>query len=53
MENLDYKNKDVERTYLKNMQNNQLLKVKNSPLELEKAFMELKDRELKDREEKN
>ena len=29
------------------MQNNQLLKVKNSTLELEKYFIELKDRELK------
>ena len=37
---------------LKNMQNNQFLKVKNSLLGLEKEFMELKDRELKDREEK-
>ena len=29
------------------MQNNQFLKVKNSTLELEKYFIELKDRELK------
>ena len=49
MENLDYKNKDIERKYLKNMQNNQFLKVKNSLLGLEKDFMELKDRELKSR----
>ena len=34
------------------MQNNQFLKVKNSLLELEKNFMELKGRELKDSEEK-
>ena len=34
------------------MQNNQFLKVKNSLLELEKNFMELKGRELKDRKEK-
>ena len=34
------------------MQNDQFLKVKNSLLESEKDFMELKDRELKDREEK-
>ena len=34
------------------MQNYQFLKVKNSLLELEKFFMELKDRELKDRKEK-
>ena len=53
MENLDYKNENVERKYLKNIQNNQFLKVKNSLLELEKYFMELKDIELKDRQEKN
>ena len=52
MENLDYKNENVERKYLKNIQNNQFLKVKNSLLELEKYFMELKDIELKDRQEK-
>ena len=34
------------------MQNNQYLKVKNSLLELKKDFIELKDRELKDREVK-
>ena len=47
MENLDYKNENVERKYLKNIQNNQFLKVKNSLLELEKYFMELKDRQEK------
>ena len=52
MEILDYKNEDIERKYLKNMQRKQFLKVKNSLLNLEKDFMELKDRELKDREEK-
>ena len=52
MENLDHKNENVERKYLKNIQNNQFLKVKNSLLELEKYFMELKDIELKDRQEK-
>ena len=52
MENLDYKNENVERKYLKNIQNNQFLKVKNSLLELEKYFMELKDIELKDRQER-
>ena len=52
MENLDYKNENVERKYLKNIQNNQFLKVKNSLLELEKYFMELKDIELKERQEK-
>ena len=34
------------------MQENQLLKIKNSLLELEKAFVKLKDKELKDREVK-
>ena len=34
------------------MQNNQFLKPKNSLLELEKDVMELKDKELKDTEEK-
>ena len=52
MENLDYKNKNVDRRYLNNLQNNQFLKVKNTVLELEKGFMELDDRKLKDREEK-
>ena len=52
MENLDYKTENIERKYSKNMWNNQFLKVKNSLLELEKDFMELTDRELKDREEK-
>ena len=52
MENLDYKNENVERKYFKNIQNNQFLKVKNTLLELKKYFMELKDIELKDRQEK-
>ena len=34
------------------MRNNQFLKVKNSHIEVEKDFMELKNRELKDRVEK-
>ena len=34
------------------MQKNQILKVKNRLLELEKSFIELKDMELKDREVK-
>ena len=34
------------------MQKNQFLKVKNSLLELEKDFIEVKDRELKEREVK-
>ena len=51
MENLDYNSKKIERKYLNNMQSNQFLKVKCILLELEKDFMELKNRELKDREE--
>ena len=52
MENLNYKNENIERKYFKNMRKNQFLKVKNSHLELEKDFIELKDRQLKDREVK-
>ena len=48
MENPNYKNQNIERKYLNNMQKNQFLKVKNSLLELEKDFMELRDRQLKD-----
>ena len=43
MKNLYCKNKNIERKYLQNMQNNQFLKVQNSLLDLEKDFMELKD----------
>ena len=50
MENPSYKNENIERKYLNNMQKNQFLKVNNSLLELEKDFIELKDTELKDRE---
>ena len=49
MENLNYKNENIERKYLKNKRKNQFLKVNNSLLELEKDFIELKDRSLKDR----
>ena len=52
MENSDNKNENVETKYLHNMQKNQFLKVKNSLSELEKNFIELKVRELKDREAK-
>ena len=50
MENLNYKNENMERKFLKIMRKSQFLKVKNSLLELEKDFIELKDIELKDRE---
>ena len=53
MEKLDYKDENIERKDLENMQNYQFLKVKNSLLELENGFMELKDKEWKDREQKN
>ena len=52
MENPNYESENTERIYLKIMQKSQLLKVKNSLLELEKYFVELKDIELKDREVK-
>ena len=44
MENSNYKNENIVIKYLNNMQKNQFLKVKNSLLELEKDFIELKDR---------
>ena len=47
MENPNYKNEDIERKFLKNMRKNQFLKVTNSLLDLEKGFIELKDREVK------
>ena len=50
MENLNYKNENTETKFLKIMQKNQFLKVKNSLLELGKCLIELKDIELKDRE---
>ena len=52
MENPNYKNKNMERNFLKVVPKNQFLKVKNDLLELEKDFIELKDRELKGREVK-
>ena len=45
MENLSYKNED--RKYMNNMQNNQFLKIRNILFELERDFIELKDREVK------
>ena len=50
MEKLNYKNENIERKFLKNMQKSKFLKIKNSLLELENDFIELKDEELKDRE---
>ena len=45
MENLSYKNED--RKYMNNTQNKQFLKIRNSLFELERDFIELKDREVK------
>ena len=50
MENLNYKNENIERKYL--LWKNQFLKLKNTLLALEKDFIELKDSEFKDREVK-
>ena len=52
MENPNYKNENTERKYLNTMRRNQFLNVKNSILELEIDFVELRDIELKDREVK-
>ena len=38
MENLGYKNKNIERKYLKNMQNNQFLRVKKYSFRIRKRF---------------
>ena len=45
-------NQNIEGKWLENMQNYQFLKVQNTPLELENNFLELKDREWKDRKQK-
>ena len=52
MENLNYKNKNIERKYLKNMQKHQFSMVWNNLLELDKDFLELEDTELNGREVK-
>ena len=50
MENLNHKNQSIERKYSNNMRKNQLLKVKNSPSEIVKDFIALKDRQVKELE---
>ena len=50
MKNSNHKNENTEKKCLKILRMKQFLKVKNSLLELEKYFVELKDIELKDRE---
>ena len=56
MENSIYKNKNIEKLERKQnvnrMQKNQFVKIKNSLSILEKDFIELKDRELKNRQVK-
>ena len=53
MENSNYKRENIETNYFDNMEENQFLRVKNSLSELEKDFIEMKDRQLKDKEGKN
>ena len=51
MKDLNYKNENTEIKYLNNVRENRFLKLKNNLLDL-KDFIELKDRESKDREVK-
>ena len=44
MENRDYIKENIETKYLNKMRESKFLKVKNSLLELEKDFIELKER---------
>ena len=53
MENSNYKSENIETNYFDNMEENQFLRVKNSLSELEKDFIEMKDRQLKAKEGKN
>ena len=50
MENPNYNSQNIERKYLKIMWKNLFLKIRNTLLELQTDFIELKDTELKDRE---
>ena len=52
MESPNYINENTERGCLKILRKSQFKRSKNSLLELEKDFIELKDLELKDREVK-
>ena len=47
MKNQSYKIESIKQKYLNNMQKNQVLKVKDVLLKLEKDFIESKDREVK------
>ena len=51
MNDSNYKNENTEIKYLNNVRENRFLKLKNNLLDL-KDFIELKDRESKDREVK-
>ena len=51
MKDLNYKNENTEIKYLNNVRENRFLKLKNNLLDL-KDFIELKNRESKDREVK-
>ena len=50
MKDPNYKNKNIEIEHLSNLVKKQFLKVRNSLLESEKYFTELKEKDLKDRE---
>ena len=52
MGNSNYKSENIEKNYFDNMEKNQFLRVKNSLSELEKDFIEMKNRQLKDKEAK-
>ena len=49
MENPNYNSQNIERKYLKIMWKNLFLKIRNTLLELQTDFIELKDTEFKDR----
>ena len=53
MENPSYKNENVKRIYLNNMQKNRFLKIKNSLLELEKRFYRIERQRIKRQKNKN
>ena len=50
LKNPSYKNENIEKKYLNSTRRNRFLKVKNSLLELENDWRELKDGGLKNRE---
>ena len=49
MENTNYKSQTIDKKYLENLQENQFYIVKNSFSELEKDFIELKDRKIREK----